>query len=415
MERATGWPELLVTLLLYIGPALVQAVLVLVLRPVPVFDGLFVVNHARALLETGRMDPMTYYPPLMTWWYAGWFRVFGASDLVAQLSQIPLSLGVTWTTVRLVRVIGGSAGAARLAGLIVAWYPSFIGYVLTTPYYHYLYTVLTVAMVAALLRGEEEARGGGGGRWMVAAGVAAGLGALTKATQLIAPLQVATWLVMVCLARGRWPTRRLLFGCLLFGAGMLVTVGPWTLRNARVFDALVPVCTSGGLVLFSANNPESNGLYSETPDIADIESPAEMLAHSRWCTEQAKAFMRDEPAAFVRLAVRKFIHTWGGESTFAELINRRGVSEARLEAGFSALFFAGWTALALVWAGESVRRWRRRVPLSTAEWLVAVLILSNAAVYLVFEGGDRHHLPLVPLIVAILLHQTTRNEKEPKV
>ena len=44
--------------------------------------------------------------------------------------------------------------------------------------------------------------------------------------------------------------------------------------------------------------------------------------------------------------------------------------------------------------------------------LVAVLVLSNAAVYLVFEGGDRHHLPLVPLIMAILLHRVTASKKE---
>ncbi|MCB1071050.1 MAG: hypothetical protein KDL31_11905, partial [Kiritimatiellae bacterium] len=100
-------------------PGVIQVGLLLLLRPEPWFDGLFVYRHAVTLLETGRYDPMTYYPPAQAWWYAGWFSVFGSSPLVAQLSQIPLSLLVTWLTVRVGRDVG-SDSTARLAGLAVA-------------------------------------------------------------------------------------------------------------------------------------------------------------------------------------------------------------------------------------------------------------------------------------------------------
>ncbi len=385
---------------LYGFPVLGQAMLIFVFAPVPSFDGFFVYSHAVTLVETGMMDPMTYYPPAQTWWYALWFQVFGGSVLVAQLAQIPLSAGVTWCTVRLARAVVGEPHA-RLAGLAVAWYPTFLIYVLTTPYYHYLYTLLTVLMVWLLIRYERDDQW----RWIILAGAAAGLGALTKAVQLIAPLQVLVWWVVLVLASGgrsiRW--RHYGRGAAGFVVGMLVVIGPWAYRNYQVFDALVPVCTSGGLVLYSANNPASNGLYSSIPDEVSLDSPAAMLAHSRWCSEQARAFMVEEPAHFARLALNKFLHTWGVEATFAELINRRGVHDPWIKPGFSFLSMGGWSVLVFWWVGGAFRAWRHGLKPGAYEALAGVLIWSNAVVYLVFEGGDRHHLPLVPLLVVMLL------------
>jgi len=33
--------------------------------------------------------------------------------------------------------------------------------------------------------------------------------------------------------------------------------------------------------------------------------------------------------------------------------------------------------------------------------LAAILVLTHGMVYLVFEGGARHHLPLVPLLLIV--------------
>ena len=392
---------------LYLLPALVQVALLLMFRPEPLFDGLYVYRHAVELLQSGRMDPMTYYPPAMTWWYAGWFRWLGASHVLAQLSQIPLSIGVTWATLQLAREIAGTELSARRAALAVAWYPTFLGYVLTTPYYHYLYTLLTVIMVWLVYRFWKFERLSGG---IFVAGLCAGLGALTKAVQLIAPLQVGFWLLVVlCVTKPAGAVvRRWVMGVVLFGVGMLLVLFPWMVRNWRTFHDVVPVCTSGGLVLYSANNPESNGLYSEGPDQVELATPADMLAHSRWCSEQAKAFMKNEPARFGNLVWRKFLHTWGSEATFTELINWRGEQHREIKQGFSLLFLAGWSGLVCLWAVLAAKRIRNQASLTAYEVLAGVLILSNALVYVVFEGGDRHHLPMVPVIVVLILHMLER-------
>jgi hypothetical protein len=230
---------------------------------------------------------------------------------------------------------------------------------------------------------------------------------------LIAPLQVATWLFVA--GFGVWATstianrksqianylRRAAPALLLFSIAMFLVLLPWMIRNYSVFNAVVPVCTSGGLVLYSANNPDSNGLYSEIPDIADITTPPEMLKHSKWCSNQAKTWMREEPFDFMALAAIKFVHTWGSEATFADLINLRGATNPLIKNGFSAFTLTGWSMLVLLWLAASGRLIVKAIPLTSLEILTGVIVLSNAVVYLVFEGGDRHHLPLIPLIISM--------------
>ncbi len=397
-------------MVVYVAPAAIQFGLLLWFRPEPWFDGLFVFRHGSTLATSGVMDPLTYYPPAQTWWYASWFAVFGATALVAQISQIPLSLGITWLSGRLAGEAAGLA-AGRATALVVAWYPTFLGYVLTTPYYHYLYTLTLLAMVWGLLRWREAATPRAAMAWALFGGAMAGLSALTKAVQLIAPLQAATWVVCLVLA-GLLAARRALAGVLVLTLGMAVVLAPWVVRNALVFDAFVPICTSGGLVLYSANHPDSNGLYSALPDQANITTPAEMLAHSRWCSAEARRFIGEDPVRFAGMAARKVLHTWGSEATFTDLINRRGAVPDWIKPVFGAAFVAGWAVVGTWWAMASVRALRAHATPTPLEWLLGVLVLSNAVVYLVFRGGDRYHLPFVPLIAGWALGIYLRTEKD---
>lgn len=391
--RAGGYFALLI-----LGPALVQVALLLWLRPQPMSDGKFVYDEAVALLTTGQMAPFTYYPPAQTWWYALWFKLFGASSLVAQLSHVPLHALVTALTYGLAHSV--APRHARIAALAVAWYPSFIAYVLITPYYHYLYTACVIATawgwVASLKRTGRA----------FPAGLASGFGALTKATQLIAVGQSFLFWALAPAAKAgsapHFPQRLKSF--ILFAIGMILVVAPWTIRNWKVFGEPVLVCTSGGMVFHSANNETSNGLYSGLPDAVVIDTPQAMLAHGRESSELAKQFIREHPGHFLALSWNKILHTWGGESTFVELINYRG----RLLTGWvdgilSAVFFSGWAFVVGLWAASSLAAHRVRLPLNAIELATAIVLGSNFLVYAIFEGGDRHHLPFVPLIVLVAL------------
>ncbi|MCO6400930.1 MAG: hypothetical protein J5I99_06870 [Verrucomicrobia bacterium] len=389
-----------------IGPAIVQIGLVFFLRPNPVSDGKFVFDEALTLAATGRMSLLTYYPPAQTWWYALWFKLLAPTALIAQLSHIPLHTLVTLLTFALVRL--AAPRFARAAAFVVAWYPSFLGYVLTTPYYHYLYTACVVATAWGWLASLKKPSASFG------AGLASGIGALTKATQLIAPAQSAVFWLLAPLsgdasAKSTW--RRALIHTGIFTLAMACAIAPWAYRNANVFGEPVLVCTSGGLVFHSANNEHSNGLYSDLPDAVSIGSPRAMLEHSRESSRLAEQFIRENPKHFLALVWNKILHTWGGEATFTELINHRGQPLGRLDDVFSLAFFLGWVFIAGLWAASSIAAIRARAPLSALELAAAIVIFSNALVFAIFEGGDRHHLPLVPLIVATLFSRLADRPK----
>lgn len=382
-------------LLLVLIPIIIQFSLVVGFRSKPSFDGLFVFQEAVELLKTGRMNPLTYYPPAQVWYYAIVFKAFGASHLAAQLCQIPLA-ALLPVLIYLVGRQAGSVKTSRWAALGVALYPGLLLYILVTPYYFYLYTIFILLMVWSWLRLQARES-----NWFPAVwgGWAAGCGALAKAVLLIAPLQTIFFLMT---SAGLFFHRRIWMVWTLFVLAMLLILLPWTARNFRVFGEPVIICTSGPMVVYSANNPHSNGLYSALPDTTHPETPQDMLAHGKWCKKQSWAFIRSQPVAFARLAWRKMLHTWGTETSFVELINLHGHSLGKLDSALRFLIQTGWAALVLAWAATAIIAIFRRTPPTALEIATAIIILSKFIIYSIYEGGARHHLPAVPLLILVV-------------
>lgn len=403
------WSEASYLSLLLLLPAAIQVVLIVLFRSQPTFDGLFVYREAVTLVETGRMNPLTYYAPGQVWYFALFFHLFGTSPLVAQLCQIPLMMLIAYLVYQIAKAVSiypdlnpqpnrgpfeiqAGPGRARLAGLFTAFYPGLLLYILVTPYYYYLYTVMLLLMVWAWLRMFS----GEGNVWSsIWGGVAAGCGALTKATFLVAPAQA---LCFAFLASERWINRRSWSIWILFLAIMSITIAPWVLRNQRMFGETVLINTAGPLVLFSANNPESDGLYSDIPDQVDLQTPQDMLDHMEWCSEQAKIFIRENPSRFIQLIGLKLIHTWGTETTFVELINRNRRSLGPVDPAMRFAVQSGWALLVFSWGAVAWQSFRRRRAPRPFELAIAILVLSKFLIYSVYEGGARHHMPVIPLL-----------------
>ena len=390
--------------LIVLVPVVVQMALILLFRSVPTFDGFFVYREAKTLAESGGMSPLTYYAPGQIWYYAIFFRLFGASFLVAQLCQLPL-VGLIPVLSYGIAKRAMPVAPARVAALLIALYPGLLGYILVTPYYFYMYTVSILLVVWAWLKVLDHPEDRFSAMW---GGAAAGWGALTKATLLVAPVQTLFfWLV----AGGTLFHRRRWTAWLLFTLVMAAVIAPWALRNKQVFGETVLINTSGPLVFYSANNPESDGLYSPIPDEAPIHTPEEMLAHMDWCNEQAWNFIRERPAAFAHLVWLKLLHTWGTETTFVELINRNGESLGVWDPLLRFVVQVGWAALVFAWAYAAAGALWRRLPPSALEIAVGIFVLSKFLIYSVYEGGARHHMPVVPLLICVVVMMYTRREK----
>lgn len=395
-EALEGMPEARFIFLLLFLPAVLQVLPIFVVQSQPQSDGLFVFREAQTLAQSGRFSPLTYYAPGQIAYYALFFKAFGASALVAQLCQVPLllaSVGVLYAVGQ--RLLPKSL--ARAAALAWAVYPSTLLYVLVTPYYFYLYTLCYLLMIAGWV---GAAAVPAWKRSALLGGLAAGAGALTKAVLLVAPLQaLAFW----GLQAGTFFRRRIWAALLLLVLGMALVIAPWAARNRRLFGETVLVCTSGPLVLWSANNPESDGLYSPLPDEAHLETPEDMRRHMQLCREQARSFILAHPARFARLALRKLLHTWGTETSYVELINRHGQPLGRLDPALRFAAQTGWALLVFLWAFAGVRDLLRRAPVSTPELIAALVVLSKLVIYSLYEGGARHHLPAVPFLILYIV------------
>ena len=154
------------------------------------------------------------------------------------------------------RVAGDRAGAA--AAWIAALFPPLVwmpAYALSEQ----LASVLALgcaAWLGAVTDGTPAARGARSGttRALVAAGLAAGVGALTRPGQLFF-LPLAALLLFWRAPDGRTGVRR----ALLFTVLALAAIAPWTVRNAIVHRQFVPIASSGGVNFWIGNHREAIG------------------------------------------------------------------------------------------------------------------------------------------------------------
>jgi hypothetical protein len=192
-----------------------------------------------------------------------------------------------WTAARLVNALLGAAAVGLIAlialelwgpkvglvaGVVAAVYPSLavLGVALLS---EPLFVVLELGAIYAVLR---RRRPDGSWRWLVVGGVLCGLAVLTRANGavLLAPLCLAVWT-----GRPRLRPRALLAPAAIVAAAAL-TVLPWTLRNASVLHAPVPVATDLGQTLAGTYNPASAAQHfrwRNTRHLPAVDAPA--LAH----------------------------------------------------------------------------------------------------------------------------------------
>ncbi|MBU0679604.1 MAG: hypothetical protein KJ626_15995, partial [Verrucomicrobia bacterium] len=381
-------------ILVLVVPALIQCVLAVTFRSELVTDAKYVAEQARVLAETGAFSPLTRYAPASVWWYAAFIKVFGYSSLVIQLSLIPLSIGRIYLTYHVARFFCENA-QARWVAFLTAFFPSLLVMVLSGFYYLYLYAFFFTLMLFLLL---VSLRAGGKKAATFSAGLAGGAAALTLPVMLTAPAFAG--LIMFFHFRTLL-SRRLWIAWLTFLLGFTIVLTPWVARNYRVFGEFVPVCTAGGYVFYSANNPESNGLYSPAAEAAGVEvtEPSEYLAVSREYSARAKQWIHEDPAAFFRLALKKNMFTWGTDTTFLDLVNVRGRQSEKLDLFLNALLQCAYVLLVLFWVARGISDSVRGRKPDFLQSFIAVLVCSLWLVYSIFEGGARHHLILLPFII----------------
>ena len=222
----------------------------------PIHDDAAYTRVARSLLSVGHypghpipgggFQVSAYRPPgwpgvLYATWQAIGFNVTAARVVLALIGAVAAVL---------VAVLAGQLfgrRAALAAGILAALSPLAIA-VGASLESETLFTALILGAACAAMAARRRSRV----RWALLAGVLAGLAALTRTNGLVA-LPVIALLAIPLGVRG---PRRLVPAIAALVVAIAV-IAPWTMRNARVAHAFIPVSTETGNTLAGTYNDVS--------------------------------------------------------------------------------------------------------------------------------------------------------------
>ena len=252
-------------------------------------------------------------PPLFGFLCAGLYWVFGDSPLSVILAQIGASALIPVVIVRIAREVGVDRQREWVAALPAVVHPGLVVY--TVHKLHPLpFDALLLSLTVLSVMRLAPASGLGS---HVRAGLVLGLATLSRATVAMFALPAAVWLAAVAPERAR---RRAALGIALFLGTAVLVVLPWTVRNYVVLHRFVFVTTDTAELFWRGNNPGATGsallldgrsIFAGAPEAFRREIlTRDELGQVDLFRETARAFVREHPAEFIALVVRKWASFW---------------------------------------------------------------------------------------------------------
>ncbi len=329
-----------------------------------------------------RRLPFIFHPPLYVYFVGVPFAIFGTLEAVKYAQCVAGVLLVPALGLVGRRAFGERAGL--VAAGIAAFYPELVWFAS----HFWAETVFTVLLWWAIER-LLAADGDEGAKAALASGLLWGLAVLTRETVLYFLPLAALWLAW----RRAGGTRR----AAVLLATAAVVVLPWTLRNWLVFDAFVPVSTSGALNLWQGNTRLTREQVYE--EYWAVHGRIAKYEHARrraveailerqplWIFEK----LRDEMPAFWAAHGQPIVHLERGAY---------GVVARPLALLAVAIVLSPYLAvLVLFVAGVAVLPRRRAVVLLLGFLVFYVLL------HVVAHGYPRYRLPAMPAVFLVAAH-----------
>ncbi len=374
-------------LLGFVAAGLVVRVLFALLEPAtqPIADERTWLNWAieNLLSDKVALNPlrtrMVFYPPIYPYFIALTYAPFGTL-MAVKVAQAVVSAALVLAIGRVgALVFGARVGIAAAA--IAAFYPDLVWFGAHFWSETVFVTILWWAMERVLVAHESGRRS-----QVVVAGLLWGVGVLARETVLYLTPLVGIWLVWASRGEGG----RLRGG--LFVATALLTVAPWTLRNAVVFDgALVPVSTAGGLNLWQGNagltRQEVYDLYGQ------VHGRVEQYNHAR--RKGLEAIWNRQPGWLFEKLRDELPRFWEADSLALIHIRRGAYGAVRpivAVSGAAVVLLPYLAVLTLFVLGVS------SLSLSRPRVLLLGFLVFYNSLHVVTHGFARYRLPIMPVV-----------------
>ena len=256
-------------------------------------------------------------PPVYSYLLAGIFKIFGIetkASILAALSLNSMFSALTCIPVYLLSRQAFGARVAKWAGWGWAFSPYGIYYGADWAWSTCLVTLELpwLFLFAWRLEGLTRIRD-----WILF-GLLGGFAALTEPVTLSVVPLLALWTIYRrCRLQSSWRQPMLVAA---FAA--LAVMTPWFVRNYELFHRFIPVRSGFGLELYIGNNGYSERWVNSSlhpnhndTELSEYERVGEM-AYMDHKLAQAKDYIRNHPAWFAWMTVRRFVYMWTGYWSF---------------------------------------------------------------------------------------------------
>ena len=368
--------------------------------------------------------PTAIRPPLYPAFLAMVYSLAGKDNHDAvRIVQILLSLGIVFAVYLLAKELFDRR-IAFLSAAIFSCYPTYLFFTVFL-LAEVLFTFLFFLFVWFFLRFFVLERGEGEGNLMKEkdrdkgwgwglsssavvffSGLFLGLAALTRSI-LYPFLPIALiWIAIFSKKTLRFKVKSML----LFFLGYAIVMGPWAMRNTRLFGEPVMVGTMGGLNLYMGNYEHTplNRAWAAvdiTGENAWYRGHEGLLAgmneaqKQKWAVKQAKQFMMDHKLLTLKRSIIKAANFWGLErSVSGAVMNGHwpGLSGWGVLIPLTLVIFSGYCLVAIGGVfGLVFNIGRHRIDILFIVIMIAFFTGMHALVF----GHSRYHLPLMPFLM----------------
>ncbi len=339
---------------------------------------------------------LVFYPPVYPYFVGALFRAFGTMRAVLWAQVVLGALLVPVVGLAGARAFGRRVGL--LAAAATALYPELLWY----PAHYWSETVFLLLLWGAIERTlAADARGSRGAA--VAAGLLWGLATLTRELSLyLVPIAVL-WLLRPrrADAAGRFRSHGLrpvaggVARAALLVLVTVLTVLPWTIRNAIVFRVFIPVSTMGGLNLWQGNTTLTHLQIYEV-----LATKGGAVEQDRYCREMAwKTIASRQPGWALEKIGEQMPEFWKAGSEVLDHLGGREacgpISAARLVPIELVLLLPYLAVLGLFLVGLV------QVRFTGGAFFLLVLLAAYNAAHVVAYATTRFRVPVLPVVFMV--------------